>query len=301
MKVTDYYGISPPVPFVDVHVDVDNRLFLDPSAIRNHATGGLAMRAHTCLVSFFTEVLRCRRSGNTADLSKGEAMLWDLHEPNETRLGMSRAGVAGHAFGEDLGSRLWQELDVNSACRTAAVSRLEDVALFIKGVGPDLISDLATRIIYDVLVDFTHQMIAAFPALGASTDTVQVRRYDASPGSMNWVPATFTLPACTPHPLLLVPKEWVYWRLIMNPPAFYNRHSTRVVQEERTSFDLDGKPMKPSKEVIKEEFPDIKELNSDETARQLDGGTNLVSTYRLEVDGEYQPLADGEIATRMEP
>ena len=38
MRITEHYLIHADVPFLDVHLDHDNQLFLDPSAIRN-ATG----------------------------------------------------------------------------------------------------------------------------------------------------------------------------------------------------------------------------------------------------------------------
>lgn len=104
--MTQHYGIHGHVPFVDVHVDCDNRLFLDPSAIRNNVSDPLAQRAQRSLLTFFGEVLRCQRSSLPSERTKGLALLRRLHEPNETRLGMSAVGVAGHGFGDGLGADL---------------------------------------------------------------------------------------------------------------------------------------------------------------------------------------------------
>lgn len=136
MRVTDLYGIAGPVPFVDLYVDRDNLLFLAPSAIRN-ATDPLGLHADGQLVDYFNEVLRCRVSPHPADHTKGRGLLQQLHEPNETRLGMSARGVAGHGFGDELGDRLWDELAHNPACRAAALTRLEDLRPFVDGVDPE--------------------------------------------------------------------------------------------------------------------------------------------------------------------
>jgi hypothetical protein len=51
------------------------------------------------------------------------------------------------------------------------VQRLEDLTPFIDGVGPDLISDLMTRIESGVLIDFTRDMMATYPQLARRVST----------------------------------------------------------------------------------------------------------------------------------
>ena len=74
VRVSTKYGLSTPVPFVDVHVERDNRLFLDPSAIRN-GRDSRSRHAHALIVDFFTEVLRLRRSTKGSDHRQGQALL----------------------------------------------------------------------------------------------------------------------------------------------------------------------------------------------------------------------------------
>ena len=110
--VTKIYGIAGPVPFIDVDVDSDNELFLDPNAIRN-GTGMYARRAHRQLLDFFGEVLTCARSSDPRAQAKGERLLQSMHEPNETRFGYTERGSHGHGFAEEMGSRLWSEICSN--------------------------------------------------------------------------------------------------------------------------------------------------------------------------------------------
>lgn len=299
MRITQHYGLGTPVSFLDVHVERDNRLFVDPSAIRNNITDPLAQRAHQQLLDFFTELIRCRNSASPADTSKGRDLLLHFHEPNETRLGMSAVGVAGHGIADGLAAELWHELDVNPACQTAALTRVEDMKLFIRGVGDDLTSDLTTRVIYEVLVDFTHQMMALYPPLGVGATNVDAPVYD--PTSTTWASQQFLLPAVAGQSLLLVPKSWVFWRMLMDPDVFYNRQATRTVQEEQTTTDAQGNPVAPSKAQIKANHPDKRELNSQKTADYKANGEDLVERHRQWVDANYyEPLSDGEIASRTD-
>lgn len=296
MRVTQLFAIQGPVPFVDVDVDNDNRLFLDPSAIRN-ATDSLGRRAHHQLMSFFTEVLRCRASTSPVDHAKGRSLLQQLHEPSETRLGMAATGVAGHGFGDELGDRLWDELAANRACQAAAMTRLEDLRLFVDGVGNDLISDLTTRVVFDVLVDFTQQMTSAYPALAQHVTSEVVDTWDST--SQSWTPTSITLPLVSGRQLLLVPKGWVYWRALMDPFVFYNRFGTETVQQERSTYDQQGRRVGPSKAALKTEFKHVRGLNNQQAAlyRQRDD-RDLVAEYRHWVDEDFTPLDDDELLRR---
>lgn len=295
MRVTDLYAIAGPVPFVDVHVDHDNLLFLDPSAIRS-ATDPLGLLAGGQLVSYFTEVLRCRVSPHPADHTKGQGLLQQLHEPNETRLGMSARRVAGHGFGDELGDRLWDELAHNLACRAAALTRLEDLRLFVDGVGNDLVSDLTTRVVFDVLDDFTQQMVVRYPALGRRLSTEIVNTWDGA--GLHWTPSSRTLPLAAGRQLLLVPKGWVYWRTLMDPIIFYNRFGTETVQQERTTYDRDGNRSGPTKSALKAEFRHVRGLNNQQAALYRQHDRDLVAEYRQQVDETFTPLDDDELRRR---
>lgn len=296
MRVTEKFNLPGDVPFLDVHVERDNRLFLDPSAIRNNQADPYAARAHNLLVEFFREVLRCRNSASQADQARGLGLLQNLHEPNETRLGMSATGVAGHAFADELAERLWDQLGASAACRAAAMTRLEDVKLFIEGVGEDLISDLTTRVTFEVLADFTTDMVAQYPSLGANLANVEANVFD--PQALNWRTVTINLPDEQPHPLLLVPKHWARPWMLMNTEPFFNRYATNRLQTERETFDAEGRRYAPTKEQLRVEFPDKKALNDEQAAKYIAQDDDLVGKYRSWVDSEYEELSDEEIHRR---
>jgi hypothetical protein len=296
MRATEYYDITPPVPFVDVRVHKDNKLYLDPSAIRNF-TNPRSQRAHELLVGFFSEVLRLRRSDLPADHSSGLEMLKHLHEPNQTRLGMSAHDIRGNAFGDELANDLWETLESNEASRNAVLTRLEHLPLFIYGVGADRVSDLTTRVIFEVLVDFTHEMIERFPSIGSNTRVEEVNIYNQD--SLSWEARPTELPFINPYQFLLVPKEWTYWRTLMARDPFYNRFSTETVKYERAHVDDRGKIHGPSKKSIKNEFPNKVNLNIKQAVKyKREEGRNLVQEYQGFVDQEFDPISDDEITRR---
>lgn len=298
-RVTEYFGINGDVPFVDVHVDRDNDIYIDPNAIRNdHSPRGAA--ANNCLTTLFVRVVTAARSNDPQEHTIGRELLRHLHEPNETRLGMSKGEPRGRAFGDKLAEEFWQELRVNPACRDAAIRRLEDTRLCLENVGNDRISDMTTRIIFEVLAEFTAEMMTTYPALNAGATTADSDVW--VPVAGQWQSRGFTLPFATNKQLLLVPLHWVSKWTLMYPEQFYNLYSTQVVQDERSTFNEKGRRVGgPSKAAIKKQNPDKKPLNSTKAAEYITAADSrdLIGEYRSKVDNEFEPLTGEAINERI--
>lgn len=299
-RVSEHYGLRGQLPFLDVHVEYDSPLFLDPTAIR-HSRGQRAREAQRTLEAYFSEVLRCR-TGGPALRTAGRRLLEHLHEPNETRLGLSVDRVRGKAFDFVMSGRLWDALDSNPAARVAALTKLEDLPVFVDRVGDDLLSDMTTRVIFGILANFTADMMVAFPALSRGAKPFDVTEFDRRSG--RWSQRMVVLPHCSDSPLLLVPKDWVYWRALLDPRQFYSRFATQTVQDERTTWILQAgkrKRVRPRKEDLYIEFPEVKQLNNAQVeaymlARQQ---RNLVEEYRTYVDETYVPMDDEALDARL--
>lgn len=281
------------LPFLDVCVDTDNPLVLDPSAIRN-STHPRAAKAQECLRSFFIEVLRCRDSSVPSELGRGLQLLQDLHEPNETRLGLTAEGIRGKAFGPEMGLLLWQELQ-SPVCRSAALTRLEDLALFVSGVGKDLTSDMTTRVTFGVLAEFTQEMMQTYPSLAVGAVEKTVRIWDTK--ALDWVEQSVLLPYVDDKQLLLIPVEWTRGNLLMASRSFYNRKATETLQEEQTVLNGDVKLI-PSKRLLKEQNPEVKKLNGSQAVTYLPN-RNLVEEFRSEVDRDFTAMTSEEAVRRI--
>lgn len=287
MRVTEHYNITGPVPFVDVQIERDNLLFTHPTAIRNDLGSALAASAKSRVESFTAEVLRCRASPHAADQAKGLRLLKSgLNEPNETRLGYTRYGSQGHGWGPGLGSYLWKSLR-NPLCRDGLLTGLDELPVFIPGVGQDLISDMTTRLVFPELIEYTLQMAVQYPAMTRDLRQASFTVWD--PITCDWVTIQDVLPFVGGRQLLLVPNGWVAHKLLMAPRPYYNRFATTSVQEERIRY-VNGKADMPLKRDLHKEFPDVRGLNVSQTLKAADKGTNLIELYTEFVDEHYEAM-----------
>lgn len=294
MRISEHFNLTTPLPFIDVHVDKDNLLFIDPSAIRN-GTSVYSRRAHYTLVTFFEHLIDNLQLQSSTSKSLAKKLVSNLHEPNETRLGMSKKKIQGKGFGSALGEKLNEILTINQQAQFVAVHRLEHLPLFIKNVGDDLISDATTQIVYEVLGDFTYDMMQVFPSLKMSSMNFKYQCFN--PQTCSWEERTLTLPTVNGKPLLLVPKEWVSKHLLMNAPQFYRRHALEILQREQSSINKrTGKIMKPTKKSLRKQYPDEKRVNLQKTISTMDKTkANLVELYQSEIDAEFAPLQEDQI------
>jgi hypothetical protein len=70
----------------------------------------------------------------TGDTARAINLLNQLHEPNETRLGLSRGRPQGHALGPELAGRVRVALARSEAVKTGPLTDLEDTILMIEGI-----------------------------------------------------------------------------------------------------------------------------------------------------------------------
>jgi hypothetical protein len=283
--ISQAFGLPQDVPFVDVDVERDNRVFVDPSAIRN-GTCPYSIRAQERLVHFFEEVVRRRRSPELTDRIRGLTSLQRMREPGQTRMGYSVQGTNGKGFGDVLGQTLWEAL-ADPLCCNEALRRIEHLPLFLDRVDSDLISDMVTRIVMDILMDFTHEMMIRYPELAQTTTTENIMVWDVK--TLEWSEREIELPFIGGKQLILVPIGWVSKALLMRARPFYNCHTTQEEQAELTIYDRDGNPERPSKKDIKAKHPEVKLFNRDRTMRDL-GKVKHVTRYQQDVDLRFTPM-----------
>ncbi|WP_155854526.1 hypothetical protein [Arthrobacter sp. MA-N2] len=195
-----------------------------------------------------------------------------------------------------MGQLLWDELQT-PVCRSAALSRLEDLALFVPGVGKDLTSDMTTRVIFAVLIEYTREMMKTYPSLAQGAISRTVSTWD--PQALDWFEQDVLLPCADGKQLLLVPAEWTRGNLLMASRSFYNRKATETLQEEQT-VERGEKKLSPSKRFLKQQHPEVKKLNGSQTVIYLrDHNRNLVEEFRTDVDRNFEAMSSEEAARRI--
>lgn len=303
--ISRYYGLSGTLEFLDVDVATDNRLFIDPHAVRiERGPSPFGRQARACMTSFFDDVLTCIVQ---SEAGRGLDLLQHFNEPKETRLGLSREGIDGHGGDDEIGTRIWHALstDLEALIRIGVLKWIEDVPVFVEGVDRDITSDLTTRIIFEPLAKFTQAMLQKYPQFTRGTHEVrafQRQIWKSSGAQPNWVRKSLDLPVAAERPLLLVPKYWARPRLLMSAGRYYGTSLLSYVQEQRAVRDRrTGKLILEPKRILKEreEFARGQNTILRVTKQAKVKRQDLLSRFRDFVDERYERLDDQEITRRI--
>jgi hypothetical protein len=243
--------------FVDIPVNNgDVPLFIDPFAI-HHRVDSWSVDCHNLIVDYFQRVIKNIRDGET---DNAKILLSYLHEPNQTRLGLSHGRrPRGRGIGSDQANDLFKALQRSKAVRTGLLRDLEDCALLIEGIGPDKISDITTNIIRAPLISYTQQQCHLW---GISP----LRKVSAGHawlgGTQEWATQYSELPVCFEHPIILVPKAIVRLGSEFAAQDYYNREILEFLQAHHLSTNTNlvrllksGVRKPPHKKTLKESQP----------------------------------------------
>lgn len=219
-------GLSQPqLDFVDVKIESDTRVFVDPRALTTLDTDW-GRECVALIGDFFGCVLTAITSG---DKARAIGLLNQLHEPNETRLGLSRGTPAGHALGPELAGRVRRALEQSEAVKSGLLTDLEDTILMIEGISSDLISDITTNVIREPLIRYTQQ------ACDDLAIPMEENIYPGGPlwdpGAEDWFQRFETLPVIGRKPLLLVPKVIVRKKMDYDADEYYDHYIIPLLRE----------------------------------------------------------------------
>lgn len=202
-RVSSFYGLGasqPELDFIDVDVYRDTPLFIDPGALRT-SNDPWSEECVFLLQTFFEEVVQAIKRH---DLQKAYALLSALHEPNDTRLGLSKGAPAGRAVGLVNAQKLIRAFQRSKAATSGLLRDLEDAVLFVPGIGSDIISDMTTNIIRSQLIAYTKSMCDLHPEI-TKVRTPSGITWDGQ--DRRWRDSEFDeLPVAGGRRLLLVPK-----------------------------------------------------------------------------------------------
>ena len=310
-RVTADFSISGPVDFVDVHVEHDNRLFIDPSAIRAAAASGdvYGQMAATALTNFFEETLVKLASTTAAALRQGEFDLQQFSEISFTRLGLSKSGTDGHGAAEELGTRIWTELRSNPLCHRAiaTLKYIEDIPLFVEGIDKDITSDITARIILETLETFTMDMMHKYPNLRTRRHGISEDMTYWNQSSKTWASKRINVPEADGKALLLVPKLFVNYKIQMTfgqyyqvPLLDYLQAEDMVVVQRRRGPVEQPRFTKRTLRTFPSSLP-TRTTNRKQTERIFKKDqTDLLGQYRSKQQSTFTPLTDAQIEDRLD-
>lgn len=156
MKLSEIFELGKSqyeLDFVDIDPGKDIPLFIDPYFLSKR-TDPWSINASMTIYSFFDYLIGLLSVGN---VEKAKEICRFLGEPNETRLGFSRATPRGNGVGEIQAEMIIESLMKSRAVEKGVLDKLEDCRIFVHGVDRDKISDIATNIIRGHLLEYTQQ------------------------------------------------------------------------------------------------------------------------------------------------
>lgn len=295
MRVSEAYSLGltqPSLDFVDVELDSDAPLFIDPTALNLLDTewGG---RCRSLIKNFFSAVLEYVKNDQQGEAKR---LLSALSEPNETHFGLSRGKPLGRGVGDDLADKMWQALSNSLAVQTGLITDLEDTALMIDGIASDIISDVVTNILREPLLEYTMAMARQFNIPVEEHQTKNV--WDMQ--NKTWTQISMPQIICDGKRLMLTPKAIVRRSISYNAGQYYNKYLLSQLQDEDVRCGLvrvlkNGKIRPPTKRSIKERFMigENGKINEKEQNRNLTPSRlEVLERYKSETDENPKPILD---------
>lgn len=233
MRVSRYFKLGrdqSTLDFIDVPIDGDIPVFIDPEALRSLDTRW----GHDCvslLQSFFESVLKAIRNN---DHNRARLLLSQLNERNEFHLGFSKGKARGHALGPVSAENIWKQLIKSKAAQTGLVQDLEDTVLFVDGVGNDMLSDAICNIIRGPLIAYTNQACNYYNIpLTPNVNSGHIW----SPLNERWEQSFVSLPKTKHGVLILVPKVIARIKVTYNANEYYRHYLLPAIQNYEKSIN----------------------------------------------------------------
>lgn len=292
MNLSDFYKLGnrqPELNFVDIKLNTDNLLFVDPRLIESSKESTMK-EMQKYIETFWGELIKRVRA---KDAKKIYYLLSGLKEPHETRLGYSFSKNSGNSVAGKLKPKIVDAIQRNKAVKSGVLSHFADVELFIEDISSDRISDITTKIIKAVLIDYTQKQceLHGIPMKKVGQDDI----FDYK--TLKWLKRNVELPIYFGKPIILVPKSIVRLENAAgkNVACFY-RYAIRhfIVNDKDMLVDVSasGKDGKILLRDVKAEHPISKESL---TNWGIKYGKLLVDYKSDHLNGRLKPLSDDEI------
>lgn len=201
--ISSYFNISPLIldqlDVVDVLLETDTLLFIDPMLLPESKHNEMRLNAHNEYISTFTKIIKLIKASKE---QKDSDVAWKAAKKlfSFSEIGWTCLGYGSSAKGSGFGPQL-----VNTTMNTAYQIINMDIddpdlfmvmSLFEEGIGADRISDMTTNIIFESLVEFSERV----------NKTLQIPTKEFSFKGSKYIAPHNPL---TNTPLILVPKDIV--------------------------------------------------------------------------------------------
>lgn len=210
--------------FVDIPLETDINLFLDPYALYIGKTPWFN-QAKNMIVDYFDNLLGAIKAGNELQAIR---LLANLREPNDARMGWCTDKPDGRGIGTRQARELYERFRDSKAVQTGCLRDLIDCELMIPGISSDKISDMTINIIRHLLVRYTQEQCELWNIPMSEVETGS----GWDPDIPGWRNEYAELPTFEGGRLLLVPKIAVRRRLEANHEDYLNKEVIPFLRAE---------------------------------------------------------------------
>lgn len=282
MLVSRYFKLGrnqATLDFLDVHIDRDIPVFVDPAALRSLQTDW-GQHCVSLLQNYFEEVLNAISKGNH---DRAKQLLACLNERNEFHIGFSKKKPKGRGMGEVSAEDIWESLSNSNAATTGALHDLEDTILFVDGIGPDKLSDAVCNIIRGPLIQYTHQACNYYGiplTAGINSGPIWNSR------DKKWESSLIELPMTKEGPLILIPKVIVRAKQSYGHDEYYRHYLMPILQQHHKDINsslvhvLQSKKNKGIKKVYKTDLYDLYGADKLASAKLTGDHPQALTNYR---------------------
>lgn len=259
MKFKEKYNIKDEVEFIDIELETDSKLFVDPYLIYI-SNDEFSNNCSNKIVNYFEQLLKL---AILKDKGNGYKIVKYLQENNEVRFGYSLGKPLGKGFGKNKGKELFDILCKSKAVRTGMISDIFDASIMLDKVGYDKISDLTINIILEDLILFTQKQCKMY---NVPLESVRLRRPVWNSEKNNWINIeTINLPVHDGKPIILVPNNFVRPYMVYTYARFYSNQMMPYYEREALKNPSCGlvkilkRGIVPAKTKIRKEYPCLKD------------------------------------------
>lgn len=265
MKLYTKYNLSNDVDFINVELNSDNQIWIDPMMIHMDKSE-LGIECCEIIREYFSKLLNCAL---TNDDNKAYELYKYFREMNETRLGYSQSGPRGISGGTFLGKQIFTLIKNSTAVNSLLIGDIFDGCVVIEKLGIDKISDFISSLIFEKLISYTQNQCKKY---GIPMIKTKVKNKYWSQNRNKWINEKEYLPIDEESnlPIVFIPKKFVESKLVFSHKRFYNEAMIPYLGEDAVRNRLEGliqilknNTIKPKKTAIRKKYPCKKEVVND--------------------------------------
>lgn len=300
MKISEMFCINKTqheLDFVDVDIDVDTPLFLDPYFIAKNDFP-IAYEAHLSLRSYFECLLCALRENRILD---AQNLFSHLGETNEICLGFSQTKPQGKGMGPSDATRIFKSLKESYAIQTGIMEDIEDFRIFVDNVDKDKMSDMTANIIKKQLIEYTQSQCKLW-GIQMTRDTPSGYYWNRE--TCSWENNYTDMLIADGRRILLVPKRIVSFSTQYTPQKYSQHFVLNFLQDEQ--LRLNGPLVQRRKDKQRTPFVTKKSIKEDEESRQpidkkwlaqfTEKHPEVFAEFRKQTKNKVSPVDNTDIA-----